>query len=160
MRLSGFVESLRGEQGSALVITVLLVTLLLALGSGLLVTATVESAIAVNESNAEGAFYAAEAAVQATIDQLAQDNVTFTLDELELSDGFSCRSGGVDDAGATPPLLVGSFGAAGYDIGLGNGYSGGSQFVFEIYQVNGTGMGPRNARREIEVQVAVGPRPN
>jgi Tfp pilus assembly protein PilX len=151
-------DSIARQDGVALIITVLVLALLFALGTGLLATATVESTISVNERWSEGAFYAAEAAVQASIDQIAQGTTDQPVDLTELGDGYTFRSGGRDATDPEPPLLVGTVAAEGYSLGESSGYSGTSvNWVFEIYQINGTGMGPQNATREIEVQVAVGP---
>jgi Tfp pilus assembly protein PilX len=149
----------RHEDGTALIITMLLLTLLLALGTSLLATATVEQAIATNERWSEGAFYAAEAAVQTAIDSLTQDGVAAAVPATDLGDDFWYRSGTADSGAATAPVLLGTVEAEGYSAAEGTGYGGGSQFVFEIYQINATGFGPRSAQREVEVQVEVGPRP-
>jgi hypothetical protein len=148
------------ERGSALVVTVLLLALLLVLGMTLLATATMESTIAANDRWSEGAFYAAEAAVQTAVDALARDPASASdpVPTTQLGDHYTYRSGSRDDAAAEPPQLLGTTSAEGYSLGTGTGYNA-SGFVFQIYQVNGTGTGPRNAQREVEVQVAVGPVP-
>jgi hypothetical protein len=151
-------DDVRREDGIALIITMLLLMLLLALGTGLLATATVESAIATNERWSEGAFYAAEAAIQTQVDQLAQGDTDGVVDDTDLGQGFFCRSGGRDDDDPTPPEFIATIEAQGYSVAEGTGYGSGTHFVFDVYQVTGTGTGPRNAAREIEVQVQVGPR--
>ena len=57
---------------------------------------------------------------------------------------------------AQAPALVGTIPGTGYAVGSSTGYNP-SGYVFQVYQVNGTGMGPRNAVREVEVQVEIGP---
>jgi hypothetical protein len=114
--------------------------------------------IATNDEWAEGAFYAAEAAVQVAIDQLGADpsSNTEVVALTDLDGSFSYRSGGRDDTDPQPPAYVGDTHASGYSIGTGTGYNT-SEYVFDLYRINGTGEGPRNARREIEIQVQYGP---
>jgi Tfp pilus assembly protein PilX len=149
----------RGENGTALIITMLLLTLLLALGTSLLATATVEQAIAANERWSEGAFYAAEAAVQTQIDALTQGGAAAAVPATDLGDDFWYRSGTADAGAATAPVLVDTIEADGYSAAETSGYSNGASFVFEVYEISATGFGPQSAQREVEVQVSVGPRP-
>jgi Tfp pilus assembly protein PilX len=147
----------RGERGSALIITVLLLSLLLMLGTGLLATATVESKIEANDRWSEGAFYAAESAVQSSIDLLMQGPASAAVvASTPLGQDYTYRTGRRADTSAQPPTLIGTVNAPNYSTGSSTGY-GMSGFVFQIYQVNGTGLGPRNSQREIEVQVEIGP---
>lgn len=148
----------RGEEGSALVIALLLMMLLLLLGGALLVTSEAESLISTNDEWSEGAFYAAEAAVQVAIDQLSPDPASNTevVPLTDIGERFTYRTGGRDDDAPQPPAYVGSMHSSGYNIGAGTGYNT-SEYIFDIYRINGTGAGPRNARREIEVQVQYGP---
>jgi Tfp pilus assembly protein PilX len=148
-----------GERGAALIITMLLLTLLLALGTSLLATATVEQAIATNERWSEGAFFAAEAAVQTAIDTLAQGGAPAAIPITDLGDDYWYRSGTADDAVPTAPVLVDTVEAEGYSAAEGSGYGGSTTWVMEIYQINATGFGPQSAQREVEVQVSVGPLP-
>jgi Tfp pilus assembly protein PilX len=149
----------RGERGSALIITVLLLTLLLALGTSLLATATIEQAIATNERWSEGAFFAAEAAVQTAIDTLTQGGAPAAIPITDLGDDYWYRSGGADDVGPTAPTLVATTEAEGYSAAAGSGYGSSTTWVMEIYQINATGFGPQSAQREVEVQISVGPLP-
>ena len=66
--------------------------------------------------------------------------------------------GNVGSGAAYPhgPYLVGEIPEAGYAVGTSTGYSS-SGYVFQIYQIQGTGIGPRNTEREVEVQVELGP---
>lgn len=142
-----------------LVVALLLMVLLFMLGAALLATSESEAVIASNDEWSEGAFYAAEAAVQVAIDQLSGDpasNVTEVVPESDIGEQFTYRSGGRDDAEPQPPAYVGAVHGTGYSIGAGTGYNT-SEYIFDIYQINGTGTGPRNAIREVEVQAQYGP---
>jgi len=147
---------IRDERGSAVVIALLLVVLLLLLGVTLLATSDTENAIAANDQWAEGAFQAAEAAVQASMDALDVGVTDQVVPETPIVDAFAYRSGGRNDAEPQPPALVGEMNEAGYAVGVTTGYVS-SGYVFQIYQIQGTGTGPRNTQREVEVQVELGP---
>jgi hypothetical protein len=69
---------------------------------------------------------------------------------------YSFRSGHVSDGSAQPLTFVGAQNAQGYGMSMGTGYNE-VGFVNNIYQINCTGIGPRNATREVEVQVTYGP---
>ena len=146
------------ERGSALVVALLLTVLLFALGAAMLTVSEAETIIASNDQNSEGAFLAAEAAVQVALDQLGPgvDVSALTVQPTDLGDAFSYRSGERADDTAQPPELVTVVPGPGFALGSGTGYAT-SGFVFEVYEVNGTGTGPRNAVREVEVQVELGP---
>lgn len=147
----------RKQEGSALILTVMMLALLLMLSTTLLVTATVESSIASNDRWSEGSFYAAEAAVHVALDQLiASPTNPQPVAETELGDHYVYRSGGREDTEPQPPEALGTISAEGYSIGEGTTYNS-AGFVFDIYQINGTGSGPLNSQREIEIQVQVGP---
>ncbi len=145
------------QEGSALILTVMMLALLLMLSTTLLVTATVESSIASNDRWSEGAFYAAEAAIHAALDQLIANPANpQPVAETDLGEHYVYRSGGREDTEPQPPESLGTISADGYSIGEGTVYNSGG-FVFDIYQINGTGSGPRNSQREVEIQVEVGP---
>jgi len=146
------------EQGAALIVALLLMVLLFSLGASLLAVSETENEIAANDQWSEGAFGAAEAAVQVALDQLTRDEESAdeVVDVTGIGDSYSYRSGGRNDAEPQPPELVGTTPATGYSYGSTTGYTS-SGYVFRIYQINGTGNGPRNARREVEVQVEIGP---
>ena len=145
-----------GERGSTLIIVLLVTLLLLLLGVVLLGTSETESEIAANDYWAEGAFQAAEAAVQVAVDGLDAANVTQVVDVQPIGDLFEYRSGGRAAADPQPPQFVDTVAAPGYAISEGSGYVS-SGYAHAVYQVNGTGTGPRNTEREVEVQVEIGP---
>ena len=124
----------------------------------LLATSGTESALAANDYWSEGAFQAAEAAVQVGVNGLAVGTAGQVVDVTQIGDQFQYRSGARGDTSAQPPQLMETIPAAGYAIADGSGY-GSSGYVFLVYRVNGTGNGPRNTQREVEVQVLLGPAP-
>lgn len=149
-------DSRRDESGSALVITLLVTLLLFVLGAALLGTSEIESAIAANDQSSEGAFQAAEAAVHVAVDQMDVNTTDQVVSPTDLGAGYVFRSGGRDDATPQPPQRVGSRPGEGFAVAASTGYNA-AGYAFEIYQVNGTGTGPRSTEREVEVQVELGP---
>lgn len=149
----------RGEEGSVLIVALLIMVLLFMLGAGLYSTAESEAVITSNDELSEGAFYAAEAAVQIAIDQIGPNpaqNIENVVAAEQIGGQFTFRSGRRTDNAAEPPTYIGENTAPGYSIGSGTGYNT-ARYVFDIYQINATGTGPRNAQREVEVQVQYGP---
>ena len=146
------------ENGSALILVLLLTVLLFALGVALLGMSDTENLIAANDQWSEGAFQAAEGAVQVAVDQLSReagaDDLVVAV--TELGDRYTYRSGERDDTEPQPPEFVGTTTSPGFAVSQSTGYNS-SGYVFEIYQINGTGNGPRNTTREVEVQVELGP---
>jgi len=145
-----------GERGAVIVVALLVMVLLLMLGATLLTVSEDENQVAANDQWSEGAFYAAEAAVQESIDALSEAGGNDPVELTEIGDGFTYRSGTREDGAPQPPELVGTVNRSGYAVGTTAGYNS-STYVFNVYQVNGTGMGPRNAEREVEVEVEIGP---
>ncbi len=150
------IEERPRERGSALVVTVMVLALLMVLGTTLMSTATVESTIAANDRWSEGAFHAAEAAVETALERLVNDSSTDPVETTALGDHYTYRSGQRTDDEAQPPQSLGAIRAEGYGIGSGTGYNA-AGFYFDLYQINGTGTGPQNSQREVEIQVEIGP---
>lgn len=144
------------ERGAALVICLLLVVLLLSMGVGLLALSETESLIAANDQWSEGAFQAAEAAVHVAIDQLGVGATSQVVPETAISGDFDFRSGGRTDSSPQPPEFRSITSQAGFSLAAGTGYNS-AGYQFQIYRINGTGTGPRNAQREVEVEVELGP---
>lgn len=147
-----------GERGTVLVVALFVLILLFVLGMSILTMSVAEGGIASNDVSTEGAFYAAEAGVQSAIAQVGA-NPTTSIQAIPLStlsNGYSFRSGRKTDSSAQPLVYVGAVQVSGFAIGSGSGY-GTSGFVNHVYRVNATGTGPRNAQREIEIQVEYGP---
>jgi hypothetical protein len=145
-----------GQRGSAMIIVLLMTMLMLLLGAGLLATSETELSIAANDHWSEGAFQAAEAAVQVSIDQLDIGATNLVVNDTQIGEMFSFRSGGREDDAPQPPQLVGLAPAAGYTVDSSSSYDS-TSYVFEIYRIQGTGTGPRNTTREVEVRVEMGP---
>lgn len=136
----------------------LLTALLFVLAIALLTVSGDENGIAANEAWSEGAFYAAEAGVQTAVDQIGPNPAT-SLQAVPLTtivQGYTFRSGRRSDTTAQPVRYVRASPAAGFGLGLGTGYNA-TGFLYETYEVDATGLGPRNAQREIQAQVYYGP---
>jgi hypothetical protein len=144
------------EKGAALVIALLLMVLLVCMGTALLGMSEAESQIAANDQWSEAAFQAADAAVQVGLDQLSVANTGLTVPETTISGNIVYRSGGRDDTTPQAPVFQTTTTASGYSLAASTGYNSGG-YAFRIYRVNGTGTGPRNTAREVEVEVALGP---
>jgi hypothetical protein len=151
-------DHLSHERGSALVLTLMVTVLLFLMGAAILVTSETDSTIAANDQWAEGAFQAAEAAVQMSVAQLDIGNTTQVVNLTAIGGTYTFRSGGRDDTTPQPPELIRAVSAEGFALPGGTGYAT-SGYVFRIYRIEGTGTGPRNSEREVEVQVALGPSP-
>ena len=148
------------ERGAALVVALLVVLLLFLLGMALLTLSEIENGVSVNDQWSGGAFYAAEAGVQGGIDQLGADPAVSTqaIPVTAIGGSYSFRSGARSDAGPQPLQFLGVTNAVGFDLNSGTGYNE-SGFVNNVYQVNSTGIGPRNSQREVEVRITYGPVP-
>ncbi len=151
------------EGGSVLVIALLLMILLSLLGVTLLTVAATEHTMAFNGLWSEGALSAAEGGVNRGLNQLsanAQNSLRRIPDcddcATTLVTGFTYRSGHKTDPGPQPLQFVGSRVEEGYSVAVGTGYNP-SGYAFHTYQINATGTGPRNARREVEIRADYGP---
>ena len=145
------------ETGSILMIALLLTILLSLLGITLLSVASTEHSVAFNSLWSEGALMAAEAGVNRGLNQLSANatSASQAIPSTAIS-GYSYRSGGRAATSAQPLTLVSSQSAPGYSAAVGTGYNR-AGYGFDVYLINATGTGPRNARREIEVQAEYGP---
>jgi hypothetical protein len=145
------------------VIALLLMVLLSLLGVTLLTVAATEHTVAFNGLWSEGALSAAEGGVNRGLNQLnanAETSLTRYPDcdtcALPISTGFNYRSGRKTDGGPQPLTFVGTRVEEGYSVAVGTGYNP-SGYAFHTYQINATGTGPRNARREVEIRAEYGP---
>ena len=149
----------KGEEGSILVIALLLLVLLSLLGLTLLTVASTEYSIAYNALWSEGALSAAEAGANMGLNQLGP-NVTTSVALIPRTDlpntPYRYRSGTKADGAPAPLQFVGTRSEAGYSLAVGTGYNP-SGYAFNTYQVNATGTGPRTAQREVELQAEYGP---
>jgi Tfp pilus assembly protein PilX len=137
------------ERGSVLVLALFIMALLMATGIIMLRMSTSETDIAYNAVWSEGAFYAAEAAIAVGIDQLGPTLVAdVAMAAAPLTTDYN-RMGNVQFLGATQN--------PGYALSGMPTYSNAAGFYFNQYRIAGTGTGPRNAQRQVEIQASFGP---
>jgi hypothetical protein len=148
------------DEGSALLVSLVLLLLLVTLGSAVLTLSEVESSISHNDLWSEGAFHAAEAGIHAGIDQLAVDPALSTLPiaVTVVADDFTFRSGPRAAASPQPLVLTGVQVEPGYSMAVGTGYNP-AGYAFSRYRINATGTAPRQTRRELEIEARFGPVP-
>jgi len=148
----------RREAGSVLVIALLLMVLLSLLGVTLLTVAATEHTVAFNSLWSEGALTAAEGGVNRGLNQLTANAETSlqAIPNSAIGPAYNFRSGHKTDATPQPLQFVGSRVEEGYSVAVGTGYNP-SGYAFHTYQINATGTGPRNARREVEIRAEYGP---
>jgi hypothetical protein len=151
------------QSGSILVFALVVMFLLSFLGLTLLTVAATEHSVALNALWYDGALAAAEAGLNQALDQLSPDPVASTKaipqagNRIDVAGGlFGFRSGQRTATTPQPIAFLNENPAAGYNMGLGTGYNNGG-YVFRNYQINATGLGPRNAIREVEARVSLGP---
>jgi Tfp pilus assembly protein PilX len=132
--------------------------LLSLLGVTLLTVAATEHSVAFNALWSEGSLSAAEAGVHRGLNQLSANaqNSMQVIANTAIANTYNYRSGRKTDTTPQPLQFVGSRVEEGYSIAVGTGYNP-SGYAFHTYQINATGSGPRNARREIEVRAEYGP---
>lgn len=147
-----------GASGSVMVPGLLLLAFLSILGVVLLTAASTQSTIASNEVWAEGAFQAAEAGIHVGLEQLTADQAAASrpIASTPIGGVYAFRSGRRGDPGPQPLSFAGTRREPGYSLALGTGYNQ-AGYVFDAYQIPVTGVGPRNAEREIEVLATYGP---
>jgi Tfp pilus assembly protein PilX len=149
------------ESGVALLVALFVMVILSLLGAALVSFSGVEHNIAYNAVWSEGAFAAAEAGIQAGINQIGPNSTASTPAVAATNFGgtqTSYRSGHKTDSGAQPLSYNGVRHEPGYNIAVGLGYNP-RGYDFYQYQINATGTGPRNAQREIEILAEYGPVP-
>ena len=151
----------RNQRGSVLMIALFVMIALSVLGIALLTLSGTESNIAYNQLWTEGAFAAAESGLQTGLNQLSANTTTSiaAIPVTAIGTGiytYQFRSGRRADAGPQPLQFRGKRVESGYSIAIGTGYNP-SGYVFNSYQINSTGLGPKNAQREIEGLVEYGP---
>jgi Tfp pilus assembly protein PilX len=145
-----------------LVVAVLVMMVLSFLGMAIMTLSVTEHSMAYNAVWGEGAFAAAEAGINAGINQLSANATTATNkipisgSNVPIGTGFTYRSGGKSDASPQPVKFVKTRTEPGYSVAIGTGYNP-AGYAFNSYQINATGTGPKNAVRELEVQAEYGP---
>ena len=151
----------RQEAGSVLVVALLLMVLLSLLGITLLTVAATEHTVAYNSLWSEGSLMAAEAGVNVGLNQLSA-NATTSMQAIPLTRIPNAAQGpyqyrsGTRTSGVQALQFVSTRTEPGYSIAVGTGYNR-SGYVFDTYQINATGTGPRFAVREVEIQAEYGP---
>jgi hypothetical protein len=139
------------ERGMVSVVAIFIMVILLVAGVFLVRMSSTEGDIAYSAMWAEGSFHAADAAINFGLDQLspASSNPTATaLSPAPPALGAFTPTGTIQFSGTTRQ--------AGYSIGSGTGYNPGG-FAFYTYALVGTGTGPRNAQRTLDVVASYGP---
>lgn len=150
--------SIPNERGSALVITLAMLLLLVVIGTSLLALSGVDTVISRNDEHAEGALHAAESGVHLAVDRLEPDPIVSVqpIPEQAVGTGYTTRSGSRRAPGPEPQSFVGVERVPGFSINVGTGYNP-SGYRFARYRLNATGVGPGNARREVEAMTHYGP---
>lgn len=153
---------LNGQRGSVLMIALFVMIILSLLGTVLLTLSGTEHTVAYNAIWSEGAFSAAEAGIQRGLNQLSANPATSVRpipqsgSSLTIGSGYAYRSGRKTDSTPQQLSFKGSRVEPGYSIAIGTGYNP-SGYVFQSYQINATGTGPRSSQRELEVLAEYGP---
>jgi hypothetical protein len=151
-----------GQRGSVLMIALFVLIILSLLGTVLLTLSGTEHTVAYNGIWSEGAFAAAEAGIHRGLNQLSANPTTSIRpipqsgSSIAIGSGYAYRSGRKTDSTPQPLSFKGSRVEPGYSIAIGTGYNP-SGYVFQSYQINATGTGPRNSQRELEVLAEYGP---
>ena len=146
------------ETGSVLVLALFVMMLLSLLGVTLLTVAATEHSAASNSLWSEGALTAAEGAANRGLNQLSANTTTSTAAIPTTTLGaYTSRSGDRNATTAQPLTFVAKHSEEGYSKAVGSVYSSKGAHGFLTYQINATGTGPRNARREVEMQAVYGP---
>jgi Tfp pilus assembly protein PilX len=146
------------EEGSVLLMAMLVLIMLSLLGFVFLTSSGTEGGMAANGLWSEGAFNAAEAGIHRGIDQISGVPTTSiqSVAVTAIGDSYTYRSGRRTDATPQPFQFVRTQNKSGYSLESGTGYNA-AGYAFYVYQLNATGQGPLNAQREIEVQAEYGP---
>jgi len=137
--------SLGDQKGVALVIALIMLLVLTFIGISSISSSVFEARLSGNERFGSASFYAASGGVEDGISRLpgiAAYSGTIGSDE-------SYRSGSLTDSSAQPQKNLG--------LMLKPGYEG--SWEFKRFQINATGQS-FGARKEIEVQVSLGPYPS
>jgi Tfp pilus assembly protein PilX len=145
------------EDGTLLVMGLLLIVLLSLLGVTLLTVASTEHSIAYNSVSSEGALMAAEAGVNRAINQLSPNSESSVQPvSANIGTGYSFRSGGRTATAPQNLEFVSTRTETGYSVAVGTGYNP-AGYAFHTYRINATGRGPRSAIREVEIRAEYGP---
>jgi hypothetical protein len=139
-----------GEQGIAMILTILLLLLISGIGIAAVEHSGNESIMSGSARRWTRTFFAADAGIQMALSQIAQTPPDLNQFTFQLENGATnVRSGSLADASAQPIESVG-VGAPpdGYSINVGSGYQS------RLYKANATAFGPASARVELEAKFA------
>jgi hypothetical protein len=144
------------------VIALFLMIILSLLGTTLLTLSSTEHGIAYNSVWVEGTFDAAEAGLQTGVSRLTANQSTATaVTKVTIDTGTYEYSfwGGTpaDEASPKAPDFKKTRSEPGYSLALGTGYNTSGGYFFDSYEINATGSGPRNARRQLQTLAEYGP---
>ncbi len=138
------------ESGAVLVIALILLLVLTLIGISAISTTTFETNISGNERVGTGAFYASEAGIQITLNQLPK---TDSVSRTSAGDDSYYWSGSPQDKAAPKPIqYLGRWWMAGFQVAGSESTPG----EFFRYQANATGES-FGAVRELEIQARYGP---
>ncbi len=136
---------LKSERGVALVIALIMLVILTLIGINSINSSVFETRISGNERVGSAAFYAAEGGVRVGVSRIP-DTTPFSG---TVGDDVTYRSGRLTDTSPQPSKDLGLLFKPGYE----------STWQFKRFQINATGE-YLGARKEIEVQVSLGPYPS
>ncbi len=137
--------SLGDQKGVALVIALIMLLVLTFIGISSINSSVFEARISGNERFGSASFYAASGGVEVGISRIP----VITAYSGTIGSDESYRSGSLTDSSAQPQKNLG--------LMLKPGYEG--SWEFKRFQINATGQS-FGARKEIEVQVSLGPYPS
>ncbi len=135
---------LKNEKGVALVIALIMLIVLTFIGIASISSSVFETKISGNERFGSASFYAASGGVEVGISRIP----VITAYSGTIGSDESYRSGSLTDSSAQPQKNLGLMLKPGY----------GESWEFKRFQINATGES-FGARKEIEVQVSLGPYP-
>jgi hypothetical protein len=135
---------LRNEKGLVLIIALLILLVLTLIGISAISTTTFENSISGNERVGTDAFYASEAGIQISLNQLPD---TKPIPVTAIGADSSCWSGSPQDKSSPQSLKsLGLYPKPGFDV----------SWSFKRFQVDTTGSSFK-AMKELEVQARFGP---
>ncbi len=133
---------LKNQKGVALVVALIMLLVLTFIGMGSITSSIFEVKISGNERIGSTAFYATEAGVQVGISRIPD----ITAYSGTVGSDESYRSGTLTDSSPQPQKSLGVMLRPGFE----------TTWEFKRFRVNATGES-FGARKEIEVQVSIGP---
>src|SRR5262245_31971982 len=138
------------EQGTVIVLALFFMAFLMVAGAFLLKMSGAETDIAYNTVSGEAAFFAAEAGLNVTADQIGPTSLT-AITVAPTAIGGTYRYAG-------NAQFVGTTTQPGYAVASGTGYNP-AGYIFYQHAVNGIGTntGARTAQRQVQAQALYGP---